>query len=135
MTRHQLARLLAGALSLGFFVAAGLHVYGYRPVVIQAERGVSGLGPLVSTLWLAFGAALIVLGILVGLVAAGRIAEGRWVLALTGCFPLVTVLLQLQFLGFTRWTVVFSSLAAVSLIAAIVFPTTPSPVALGRESS
>ena len=134
MNRHRIARLLAGTLSLGFFVAAGLHMSGYRPVVLQAERGVSGLAPLISTLWLAFGAALFVLGIMVGLVAVGRITEGRWVLALTGCFPLVTVLLQLQFLGFTRWTAIFSTLAVVSLVAAIVFPDMTRPEALARET-
>jgi hypothetical protein len=44
-------------------------------------------------------------------------------LALAGCYPLVTVLLQLHFLGFTRSVAIFSVVAAVSFAAALTFPT------------
>jgi len=104
VTRHQTARTLASVASVGFFLEAGLHTYQYRQVVLQAQAQLSGLLPLVSALWLAFAAAMLVLGGMVTVVALGRVTGARWILALAGCLPLVTVLLQLRFLGFTRAT-------------------------------
>jgi hypothetical protein len=131
VTRYQTARILAGVSAFGFFVAAGLHTSEYREVVLQAQRGFSGLAPLVSALWLAFVAAMLVLGGIVTLVALGRVTGGRWLLALAGCLPLLTVLLQLHFLGFTRATALLALIAAVSFGAAIVFPSVARAVGAG----
>lgn len=122
MTRYQIARILAGVSAFGFFFEAGLHTSEYRRVVLQAQRGFSGLAPLLSALWLAFAAAMLVLGAIVALVALARATGGRWILALASCFPLVTVLLQLHFLEFTRSTAILSSIVVISLGAAIAFP-------------
>jgi hypothetical protein len=122
MTRSKIAQVLAGVSAVAFFVAAGLHASGYRAVVQQARRGVGGVAPLVAALWLAFAAAMVVLGGMVSLVAVGRIKEGRWILALAGCLPVITVLLQLQLLEFTRSTAMLATVAAVSIAAAVVFP-------------
>ena len=131
MTRHRIAQVLAGVSAFGFFLAAGLHTAGYRQVVLQAEQGFSGLGSLVAALWLAFDAAMVVLGGIVTVVALGRVARARWVLTLAGSFPFVTVLLQLHFLGFTRPTAILSTIAAVSFGAAIVCPSVSQPVGVG----
>jgi hypothetical protein len=122
MTRYKTAQVLSGVSAFGFFLAAGLHVSGYRQVVLQAQRSFFGETPLVAALWLAFAAALAVLGVMVTLVVLGRVTGGRWILALAGGFPLVTVLLQLHLLGFTRATAILSAIAAVSFGAAIAFP-------------
>lgn len=124
MTRPRIAQVLAGVVAVAFFVAAWLHTSGYRAVVQQARRGVSGVAPVVAALWLAYAAAMVVLGGMVSLVAVGRIRDGRWVLALAGCFPLVTVWLQLQLLEVTRSTAMFAIVAALSIAAAVVFPST-----------
>ncbi len=122
MTRHQTAQALAGVSALGFVVAAVLHASDYRGVVQQAQQGFAGLSPFVATLWLAYAAALLVLGGIVTVVALGRAKGGRWVLALAGCLPLITVILQLQFLGFTRSTTVLAAVAALSFGAALASP-------------
>jgi hypothetical protein len=127
MNRYRIAQIMAGVSAVAFFVAAWLHTSGYRAVVQQARRGVSGVAPVVAALWLAYGAAMVVLGGMISLVAVGRIRDGRWILVLAGCFPLMTVLLQLQLLEFTRSSAMLSTVAAVSIAAAVVFPSTREP--------
>jgi hypothetical protein len=85
----------------------------------------------VATLWLAFAVALVVLGCMVALVALGRVREGRWILALAGCLPLVTAFLQLGLLGFTRSTAVFATVGAVNIAAAIAVPSKREPPSTG----
>jgi hypothetical protein len=131
MTRYETGRVLTAVAALGFFVAAGLHVSEYRAVVLHAQQGLSGLVPLVATLWLTFAAAMIVLGAIVSLVPFGRVTGGRWILAFAGCLPLITVVLQLILLGFTPPTAVLSVVAIVSFAAAIALPSTAAP-ATGR---
>src|ERR1041385_5419309 len=96
MTRSKTAPLLAVASAVGFLLAAGLHATEYRRVVLRAQQGFSGLAPLVATLWLTFAAALVILGLIVTLVAFGHANPGRSILALAGCFPAITVALQLN---------------------------------------
>lgn len=134
MTRHQTARTLASVAGFGFFLEAGLHTYQYRQVVLQAQAQLSGLLPLVSALWLAFAAAMLVLGGMVTAVALGRVTGARWILALAGCLPLVTVLLQLRFLGFTRATAILSAIAVVTFTAAMLFPSDGPAVATGAPA-
>jgi hypothetical protein len=123
MTRSKTAHLLAVASAVGFLLAAGLHATEYRRVVLRAQQGFSGLAPLVATLWLTFAAALVILGLIVTLVAFGHANPGRSILALAGCFPAITVALQLRFLGFTTPVAVFAAVAALSFAAALTFPT------------
>ena len=131
MTRNKSAQVLAGVSALAFLVAAGIHASSYRQVVLQAQQGISGLTPLVATLWLTFAAALLVLAGIVGLVALGRVGGGRWVLALAGCFPLITVVLQLLLLGFTRATAMLAAVAVVTFAAAVALPGESEPLAGG----
>src|SRR5207253_11497351 len=81
MTRYQTAQLLAGVSAVGFVLAAGLHTSEYRWVVLRAQQGFSGLAPFVATLWLTFAAALVILGLIVTLVAFGRVTPGGAILA------------------------------------------------------
>lgn len=122
LTRSKAARALAGLSAAAFLVAAGFHLYGYRAVVLQAQLSLGSPAPLVAALWLSFTAAMLVLGVMASLVALGRVREGRWILGLAGCLPLLTVLLQLRLLGFTRSTAVLAAVAVVSFAAAFVFP-------------
>ena len=120
MNRVNPARVLAGTSAFGFFLAAGLHASGYRQVVLRAQQGV-GCSPLEMV---AFAVALVLFGVMVALVALRRVTGGgaRWVLALAGCFPLVTVLLQLRLVGFIPPVVTLSAVAAVTFAAAFVWP-------------
>jgi hypothetical protein len=129
VTRYQIARILAGVSAFGFFFEAVRHTSEYRQVILQAERSLSGSAPLVSALWLAFAAAMLALGAIVALVALARVTSGRWILALAAGLPLVTVLLQLHFLEFTRSTAILSAIVVVSLAAAIAFPSATQPAA------
>jgi hypothetical protein len=131
MTRYKTAQVLAGVSAVAFFVAAGLHASGYRAVVLQTQQALGVLAPLVAALWLAFAAAMLVLGCIVGLVALGRVPAGRWIVALAGCFPFITVLLQLDLLGFTRSTAMLAAVAVVTLGAAFAFPTMRRPPTVG----
>jgi hypothetical protein len=72
-----------------------------------------------------------VLGVVVSFVVLGRIKGARWIIAVAGCFPLITVFLQLGFLGFTRATAMLATVAVVSLGAALVFPRTEEPSTAG----
>jgi hypothetical protein len=122
MNRFNAARILAGTSAFGFFLAAGLHASSYRQVMLRAELGV-GCRPLeLGALWLAFAAALIVFGAMVALVASRRITGGRWVLALAGCFPLITVLVQLRLVGFIPPELSLAAVTAVTFAAALVWP-------------
>jgi len=134
MNRFNTARVLAGTSALGFFLAAGLHTSGYRQVVLRAQQGVGGSPLEVAALWLAFAAALLLFGMMVALVALRRVTGvgGRWVLALAGCFPLITVLLQLRFLGFIPPVVILSAVAAVTFAAALVWPAVSQGVATDK---
>ncbi len=123
MTRYKTAQVLAGVSAVGFLLAAGLHTTEYRRVVLRAQQGFAGLAPFVATLWLTFAAALVILGWIVTLVAFGRVTPGRSILALAACFPAVTVVLQLRFLGFTPPVAIFSAVAAMNFAAALTFPT------------
>ncbi len=125
MTRYKTAQVLAGVSAVGFLLAAGLHTTEYRRVVLRAQQGFAGLAPFVATLWLTFAAALVILGLIVTLVAFGRVTPGRSILALAACFPAVTVVLQLRFLGFTPPVAIFSAVAAMNFAAALTFPTVP----------
>jgi hypothetical protein len=130
MTRYETGRVLSMVAALGFFVAAGLHLSEYRGVVLHAQQGISGQTFLVATLWLAFAAALLVLGAIVCLVPFGRVGGGRWILAFAGCFPLITAVLQLILLGFTAPTAVFLAVALVTFAAAIASPSAAAPAAV-----
>jgi len=123
MNRFSTARALAGLSAFGFLLAAGLHASGYRQVVLRAEQGV-GCSPLeLGALWLAFAAALLVFGVLVALVALRRITGGgRWILALAGCFPLITVLLQLRLVGFIPPELTLAAVTVVTFAAALAWP-------------
>ena len=77
---------------------------------------------LLVVLWLAFAAALLVFGVLVVLVTLRRISGGRWVLALAGCFPLITVLLQLRLVGFIPPELTLGAVTVVTFAAALAWP-------------
>ena len=124
MNRFNTARVLAGTSAFGFFLAAGLHASGYRQVMLRAAQGVGGSPLEMAALWLAFAAALLLFGVMVALVALRRVTggEARWVLALAACFPLLTVLLQLRFVGFIPPVVTLSAVTAVTFAAAFLWP-------------
>ena len=122
MTRFNTARVLAGVGALGFFLAAALHTSAYRQVVLQAQQGFAGTASVVAALWLAFGGALLLFGTMVALVGFGQVTGARWILALAACFPLITVVLQLRFLGFIPPVVILSTVALVTSAAAVVWP-------------
>jgi hypothetical protein len=133
MTTHRTARVLAALSAFGFFVGAGLHTSGYRGVVLLAQQGPSGLAALVSALWLAFTAGMVVLGIIIMLVALGRVSGARGVLLTAAGFPLATAALQLKFLGFIPPVAILSTIGALSIAAAIMWPKVrePAPAVVG----
>ena len=131
MSRHRAAQTLAGFSALGFFIATGLHTYEYGTVRLLAKQGPPDLAPLVSALWLAGGAGLIVLGILVTLVALGRVAGARPVLLCAAGFPLATAALQLAFLGFIPPVAILSTIGGLSIASAMILPSVQEPAVVG----
>jgi hypothetical protein len=125
MTRHKVARGLTGLSAAGFFIAAMLHTSGYQPVTALAQQGPSGLGGLVSALWLAFSAAMITLGLIVAILVRGQVGAARAILILAGCFPLATAALQLRFLGFIPPVAILGTIALVSFAGAVASPRSP----------
>ncbi len=130
MTRQRTAQFLTGLSAFGFFLAAGLHTSGYGSVVALAQQGPPGLAPLVSALWLAFTAGLILFGIVVTLVALGRV-RSRPILILASCFPLGTAVLQIRFLGFIPPVAILSTIAVLGIAGALAFPKATEPAVLG----
>jgi len=131
MTRQRAAKFLTGLSAFGFFLAAGLHTSGYGSVVLLAQQGPPGLASLVSALWLAFTAGLILFGLVVTLVALGRIPRSRMILILPSCFPLATAVLQVQFLGFIPPVAILSTIAALGIAGALVSPRATQPAFVG----
>jgi hypothetical protein len=125
MTRHRFARALTELSAVGFFIAAMLHTSGYQSVTLLAQQGPSGLGGLVSALWLAFSAAMITLGLIVAILARGQVGGARAILVLVACFPLATAALQLRFLGFIPPVAILGTIALVSFAGAVASPRSP----------
>jgi hypothetical protein len=99
-----------------------LHMSGYQSVALLAQQGPTGLGPLVSALWLAFSAAMITLGLIVAILARGQLAATRAILVLAACFPLATALLQLRFLGFIPPVAILAAIAVIGFAGAAAVP-------------
>lgn len=131
MTRQRSAQTLAGLSAVGFFVAAALHTSGYGSVRLLAQQGPPDLAPLVSALWLAWAVGLVVLGVLVTLVALGRLPGARVVLLCAAAYPLATAVLQLNFLGFIPPVGILSGIGVLSVAGAIVLPSVRQPTAVG----
>lgn len=119
MNRQKIARGLTALSAAGFFVAAVLHTSGYQSVAFLAQQGPTGLGALVSALWLAFSAAMITLGLIVAILARGQVAEARAILVLAACFPLATAALQLRFLGFIPPVAILATIALITFAGAV----------------
>ena len=131
MTRHKFARGLTGLSAAGFFIAAMLHTSGYQSVTLLAQQGPGGLGGLVSALWLAFSAGMITLGLIVALLAREPVGGARAILILAACFPLVTAMLQLRFLGFIPPVAILGTIALVTFAGAVASPRSPNPTSSG----
>lgn len=127
MKHAKIARLLAGVGALGFFVAAVLHTSQYGNVVAQARQASVQVASLMAALWLAFAAAMLVLGIMVSVVARGRVSGARLILGAAACFPLATVLLQLRYLGFIPPVPILSTVAILTFAAAAMWPAAAEP--------
>jgi hypothetical protein len=125
MTRYKVARGLTWLSAAGFFIAAMLHTSGYQSVTLLAQQGPSGLGGLISALWLAFSAAMITLGLIVAILAREHVGGARAILILAACFPLATAALQLRFLGFIPPVAILGTIALVSFAGAIASPRSP----------
>lgn len=131
MTRQRAAQILAGTAAVGFFVGAGLHTSGYASVILLAQQGPAGLASLVSALWLAFTAGMVVLGMIVTLVALGRVGGACAVLLCAAGFPLATAVLQMRFLGFIPPVAILSTIGALSIAAAVALPQVREPTLVG----
>jgi hypothetical protein len=131
MTRPQVARVLTGLSAAGFFLAAALHTSAYNSVTALAQQGPSGLGPLVSSLWLVFTGAMVVLGLIVATVTLRQSSGGRAILVLAGCFPLATAALQLRFLGFIPPVAILSTIGVLTLVGAGMLPPLPRAAPVG----
>ena len=122
MTRQRTASILAWAAALAFLVTAALHASGFAAVTALARRGPPDVVPIVAMLWLAFSAALALLG-LVAAVAAWRPGPpARGVLALAGVFPIVSAVLQLCYFGPIAPAAVLAFDGALALAAAVALP-------------
>jgi len=131
LTRHKFARGLTGLSAAGFFIAAMLHTSGYQSVTLLAQQGPRGLGGLVSALWLAFSAAMIILGLIVAILAREPVGGARAILVLAACLPLATAMLQLRFLGFIPPVAILGTIALVTFAGAVASPRSPDPTSGG----
>ncbi len=124
MTRRQAEAVIAGIAAIGLLGTAPLHSAGYSSVVrasAQAPEMVRGLLPMP---WLQIGFDFAVLGILVGVVAFRPGGPARIILVVAAICPLATAGPQIRFIGFIPPTAILIGVGIVTLIGAMIAPST-----------
>ncbi len=97
MTRERIATLTASIGAGLLFATAGLHFSVYGWIVTQTP---TDLQSLVSSLWVAVGASLIISGLLTIAVTPLFVVRRRALLGIAALTPLSIALLQIVYLGF-----------------------------------
>ncbi len=97
MTRERIATLTASVGAALLFATAGLHFSAYGWIVTQTP---TDLQPLVSSLWVAIGASLIISALLTIAVTPLFVVRRRALLGIAALTPLSIALLQIVYLGF-----------------------------------
>jgi hypothetical protein len=114
MTKERVATLSA-AIGAGFlFGTAGVHLSAYSSVVAHAS---TDLRPLISALWVAGGASLIISALLAVAVTPLFIVRRRALLAIAALTPVSIAMVQIAYLGFLPTTALLLLDAAVLVIA------------------
>lgn len=100
MTRPKVGSIIAGLAAIGFLGTAALHSSGYTSVVNAAGQAPEAVRPLIPMLWLALSFDFIVLGLVVGVVAARPTGPARLILGIAAVAPIAAAVLQIRFIGF-----------------------------------
>ncbi len=125
MRRDPVGRALAGISCAGLLGTAALHGTGYPSIARAAARVQGVLGAAIPALWLRFSLDLLVVGLIVGTVAARPGRSARVILGLAALCPLGAAGLQIRFIGFVGPTAILLVVAAATIAAAAVGPEPP----------
>ena len=124
MTRRQVGSVITAVAAIGFWGAAALHSMGYSSVVRASAQAPEMLRGLLPLLWLPVAFDLVVLGPIVAVVALRPGGPARIILAVAVICPLAAAGLQIRFLGFIPPTAILIGVGVVTLIGAMVLPST-----------
>ena len=122
MTRRRAGTIISGLAAIGFLGTAALHSTGYASVLKAAGQVPEAVRPLIPMLWLAFAFDLVILGLVVGVVAARPVGPARLILGIAAVAPLAAAALQVRFVGFIPPTAILIALAVTTLVGAAVLP-------------
>lgn len=127
MTKERIAAVTA-AIGAGLLLAtAGFHLSGYSSV---QEQTPADLRPVMSAMWVAIGASLIIAGLLAVAATPLFMVRRRALLAIAALIPVSIAVVQIAYLGFLPPTALLAVDAAVLLAAGELGRThQPRPVA------
>ena len=114
MTKERVATVTAAIGAGLLFATAAVHLSAYPSVVAQTPMDVR---PLMSALWVAGGASLIVSGLLAVAVTPLFIVRRRALLGIAALTPLSIAAVQIAYLGFLPPTALLLVDAAVLVVA------------------
>jgi hypothetical protein len=133
MTRHQLARIVAGCAAATFLGTAALHSTGFDSVVQLVAQLPSDLVAVMPAVWLVFSLDLVIIGLIVAAVAYRPAPPGRFILVVAAFCPLGAAALQLVFIGFVFPTAILLTVGALTLGAAVLLvPESTIPVSQSK---
>lgn len=117
MNARRVAATLAYAAALVLLVTAVLHI---GALAAASSQVASDIKPLFAMLWLFFGVALAVTGVLVAAVAQASVARRGIVLAIASLFPFAGAALMTAFLGFLAPAILLLVGGALVMASAIL---------------
>ena len=114
MTKERVATVTAAIGAGLLFATAGVHLSAYSSVVAQTPTDVR---PLMSALWIAGGASLIIAALLAVAVTPLFIVRRRAILAIAALTPVSIAAVQIAYLGFLPPTALLLFDAVVLVVA------------------
>ena len=124
MTRQRLGGVLTGIAAAGFLATAAFHTTGYSSVVNAAALAPGRVRALLPMLWLVISFDFAVLGMIVAVVAFRPEGPARSILSVAALSPFAAAGLQIRFFGFILPTAILIVVGVLTLICAIVLPST-----------
>jgi hypothetical protein len=124
MIRRQVGSVITAVAAIGFLATAAYHSSGYSSVVRMAAEAPERVRSLLPMLWLGISFDFTIVGLIVAVVALRPRGPARIILAVAAICPFAAAGLQLRFIGFIPPTAILIGVGVMTLVAAIILPST-----------
>jgi hypothetical protein len=124
MTRRQVGSVITAVAAIGFLATAAYHSSGYSSIVRAAAEAPERVRSLLPMLWLGISFDFTVVGLILAVVAFCPGGPARIILALAAICPFAAAGLQIHFIGFIPPTAILLGVGVVTLVGAIILPST-----------